>query len=116
MSSAIQKFLKKAQDAVAGLRTEQSVLKKLDRDTRAALKRLTTKNPELKTQLAEARGYAVFPIIGEAALLAGGAFGKGEVFEQSGLIGYAAVVQATVGLQMGGGTVSEIIVFQTGQS
>lgn len=60
-----------------------------------------------------AYGYAVFPTIGKAGFIFGGAFGRGQVYVgKTGHIGNAAMTQATVGFQFGGQTYSQIIFFQ----
>jgi lipid-binding SYLF domain-containing protein len=92
---------------------EASVLKTLHANVRAALSRLDAEDPGLKPLLRRAHGYAVFPAVGKATAVVGGAFGKGEVFERGSLIGYAAVAQLTIGVQLGGQTFTEIIVFES---
>jgi len=59
-----------------------------------------------------AYGYALFPTIGKAGLLVGGAYGKGRVYEQGKYIGDTAMTQATVGFQLGGTGFSQVIFFQ----
>jgi lipid-binding SYLF domain-containing protein len=81
-------------------------------EVQAALKRAEKRDPGLKPFLKKARGYAVFPSVGKAAAVVGAAFGKGEVFEQGKLVSYAGIVQATIGVQIGGGTFTEIIAFE----
>ena len=61
----------------------------------------------------ESHGYAVFPKVGEAAFVIGGAHGKGEVFEQGMSIGTAKITAVTVGLSFGGKTFQEIIFFKS---
>jgi len=77
----------------------------------AALKELQDKHPEVKKVLKEAHGFAVVPSIGRASAVLGGAYGLGEVFEQEKVIGYAAVIELTIGVQVGGVTFHELIVF-----
>jgi len=60
-----------------------------------------------------AYGYAVFPKIGKGGAVVGGAYGKGEVYEQGKLIGYCDMTQASVGLQLGGQSYSQLVVFST---
>jgi lipid-binding SYLF domain-containing protein len=105
-----------ASRAFSLLGKEIAVLHTLDRDVRATVKRLTTQDPGLEKQLKSAYGYAVFPSVGKAAAVVGAAFGKGEVFEQGELVGYAAVAQLTIGVQLGGDTFSELILFENEQS
>jgi lipid-binding SYLF domain-containing protein len=56
--------------------------------------------------------YAVFPTIGEAGFIVGGARGKGRVFVQGRLVGDAKMTQVSAGLQAGGKAYSEIIFFE----
>jgi lipid-binding SYLF domain-containing protein len=57
-------------------------------------------------------GYAVLPKIFKAALLAGGAYGKGEVYEQGTMVGYCDITQISGGLSVGGEFFREIIFFR----
>ncbi|NUP06763.1 MAG: hypothetical protein HOW73_11975 [Polyangiaceae bacterium] len=77
----------------------------------AALKQLQEKHPEIKKVLAESAGYAVVPSIGRASLVLGGAYGVGEVFVHERVIGYAAIVELSIGVQVGGTTFNELVVF-----
>jgi len=56
--------------------------------------------------------YAVFPTIGEGALIVGGARGKGHVYVHDVLVGEATMTQVSFGFQLGGEAYSEIIFFQ----
>src|SRR4051812_41134036 len=56
----------------------QATKNPMDKDVASTLKRLQAKDPGLKRLLAEAYGYAVFPSVGKAALVVGGAYGRGE--------------------------------------
>ncbi|WP_338872226.1 lipid-binding SYLF domain-containing protein [Myxococcus stipitatus] len=85
--------------------------KVLHEEVVATLDRLQQKNPELKEALQQARGYAVFPSLGRASLVLGGSYGHGEVFEKGKPIGFATLTQMTVGVQVGGQTMSELIFF-----
>src|SRR5262249_45915798 len=77
----------------------------------AALKALEKKHGDLTKVLDEAAGFAVIPSIGRASLVLGGAYGVGEVFENDRVIGYAAIVELTIGVQVGGTTFHELVVF-----
>lgn len=44
--------------------------------------------------------------------IVGGAYGRGEVYEQGKKIGWSDVSQATIGAQLGGQTFSELILFE----
>jgi lipid-binding SYLF domain-containing protein len=56
--------------------------------------------------------YAIFPTIGEAGFIVGGAHGRGKVYEHGVEVGNTAVTQLSVGWQAGGQAYSEIIFFQ----
>jgi lipid-binding SYLF domain-containing protein len=58
-------------------------------------------------------GYAVFPSVGKGGLGVGGAYGQGVFYEHEVFIGYCDMTQASIGLQLGGQTYTEIIVFET---
>jgi hypothetical protein len=79
----------------------------------ATLTRIREEHPEISSALDEAHGYAVFPSAGRASAVLGGAYGRGEVFERGQRIGDASMGQLTVGLQLGGQTFSEIILFNS---
>ena len=61
-------------------------------------------------------GYAVFPTIGEAGFVIGGAGGKGHVFERGKYVGDSSMAQVSVGFQAGGKAFSQIIFFQDKRS
>ena len=69
-------------------------------------------DPGLEALAKKSEGYAFFPEITKGGLGVGGAYGRGVVFQQNQPIGYAAVTQGSVGLQAGGQTYSELIVFE----
>jgi lipid-binding SYLF domain-containing protein len=56
--------------------------------------------------------YAVFPTVGEAGFIVGGAGGKGRVFVRGKYVGDTTVGQVSVGFQLGGKAYSEIIFFE----
>jgi lipid-binding SYLF domain-containing protein len=60
----------------------------------------------------ESYAYAVFPTVGEGALVVGGAGGKGGVFLHGRQLGEATLAQVSVGFQAGGKAFSEIIFFK----
>src|SRR5256885_15007801 len=69
--------------------------------------------PGLKDLVDDADAYAVFHDVGKGGAGVGGAYGRGEVYEHDQLIGYADLSQGSIGLQLGGQTFSELIVFET---
>jgi lipid-binding SYLF domain-containing protein len=67
---------------------------------------------EIAKQMDAAYGMAVFPTIGKGGLVVGGAGGRGVVYEQGKMIGYTTMSQATIGLQAGGQSYSQMILFE----
>jgi lipid-binding SYLF domain-containing protein len=61
---------------------------------------------------AKSYAYAVFPTVGEAGFIVGGAGGKGRVFARGKYVADTTVAQVSVGFQLGGKAYSEIIFFQ----
>ncbi len=57
-------------------------------------------------------GYAVFPVVGEAGFIVGGALGKGHVYVNGQVVGDTTMGQASVGFQAGGKAYSQIIFFE----
>lgn len=93
------------------LEKEASLGRTLHSEVIAAMNRMQKKDPSLKEALEKAYGFAVIPSIGRASLVLGGAYGVGEVFVRDRVIGYAAIIELTIGVQVGGTTFHEIIVF-----
>jgi lipid-binding SYLF domain-containing protein len=56
--------------------------------------------------------YAVFPTVGEAGFIVGGAHGKGHVYVQEKLVGDTTMSQLSAGFQAGGKAYSQIIFFE----
>ena len=88
----------------------------LHMQTDQTLRRLEGLDPGLQRRLNEAYGYVVFPTVGKGGAIVGGAYGKGEVYEQGRMVGWADISQATIGAQLGGQTFSEIILFENKQA
>ena len=70
------------------------------------------RDPSMTQRFAEAYGYVIFPEVTKGAAGLGGAFGRGQVYEQGEFIGYASVTQGTVGVSLGGQTYAEVIFFK----
>jgi len=85
----------------------------LQDDTVAALHQMYAQDPTLQPFLSHSAGYAIFPAVGKGAIGIGGAFGRGQVYQGGQFIGYAALSQATIGLQVGGQGYSEILAFES---
>ncbi len=71
-------------------------------------KKSTTVQPFFKN----AYGYAVFPTIGKGGVGIGAAHGEGRVYRGGRVTGKTSMTQLTVGAQLGGQAISEIIFFQ----
>ena len=90
-------------------REEQSLVDN-SKETIAAFK---DKDPTLQVFFDEAAGYAVYPTVGKAAIVIGGAHGSGLVFEDDEIIGKSSITQVTIGLALGGQAYSQIVFFET---
>src|SRR5262245_13943301 len=68
--------------------------------------------PGVSAWIDRAYGYAVFPTVGKGGAGVGGAYGRGQVFEQGRMVGYCDVSQGSIGLQLGGQSFSQLILFE----
>lgn len=59
-----------------------------------------------------AYAYALFPTIGKAGFVVGGAYGEGRVYQGGKVIGDTSMTQATIGFQLGGSGFSQVIFFE----
>ena len=109
LPEAVRKFFSKAFSLAE---KEAGVLEELHEEAKATVRRMGEADLGLRQVLDKAHAYAVFPSVGKATAVIGGAYGKGEVFQGEQLIGYAGLVQLTLGVQVGGQTFSEIVVFE----
>lgn len=82
-------------------------------EAQLALRTMKQADPTLNDFLATSHAYAIFPGVGKGALIAGGAYGRGEVYEGDQMIGFADLSQATIGAQAGGQEFSELLVFES---
>jgi len=85
----------------------------LQTDAQKALQDMTAKDPGLQDLLNNSVGYVIFPNAGKGALIAGGSFGRGPVYERGQWIGWAKIEEASVGAQIGGQKFRELLVFKT---
>ena len=85
----------------------------IEDDAATALARAKQSDRTLVRVLDRAAGYAVFPSVGKGAVGVGGAYGKGVLYERGVAVGYCDLSQATIGLQLGGQSYTEIIAFET---
>ena len=81
-------------------------------DVEAAIAQFKEKDPSMEELFDSAYGYAVFPSVKAGAIGVGGAFGRGEVYEQGRLVGYCDLTQGSIGLALGGQAYRQIIFFE----
>lgn len=68
--------------------------------------------PEMANQFQNAAAYAIFPNVGKGAYVIGGASGNGVVYQNGNVIGYADLKQVDIGLQAGGKSFVEVLLFE----
>ena len=88
----------------------------LTNDSKKAIYKMVETNSDIKSYYDDAYGYAVFPKVTKAALVLGGAGGKGIVYQHNEIVGSSSLKQATLGLQAGGQQYSEVIFFENEKS
>jgi len=66
----------------------------------------------MKSLFNNSYGYVIFPNVGKAALVVGGAGAEGVVYEKDKTIGTAKLAQVSVGAQVGGQSYREVIFFE----
>ena len=88
----------------------------LTNESKTAITEMNRADPTLQHFIQQGYAYAVFPNVGKGAVGVGGAYGRGEVYQQGQLLGYADLSQGSIGLQLGGQTYSELIVFESQQA
>lgn len=104
----------KAQEKADRAREKQAKeLAVLQEKVPGAIDALLRRDSTLQKLFDSSAGYVVFPNIGKAGFVFGGAHGKGLVYEDGRLVGIAAMTQATVGAQIGGQVYREVIFFET---
>ncbi|MHB8763678.1 MAG: lipid-binding SYLF domain-containing protein [Deferrisomatales bacterium] len=88
----------------------------IEKEAAVALAKAQKTDPTLVNIFDKAAGYAVFPSVGKAGAGVGGAYGKGVLYERGVVVGYCDLSQATIGLQFGAQSYSEIIAFETAKA
>ncbi|HWE96339.1 MAG TPA: lipid-binding SYLF domain-containing protein [Tepidisphaeraceae bacterium] len=82
-------------------------------EAKAAIERIQAQDPGVRDLLNRAYAYVIFPDVGEASLGVGGAHGRGYAYQNGQLVGTVTITEGSVGLQAGGATYSELLVFQS---
>jgi len=104
--------------AFAGLPLQATAHSKADKratevkEAKAAIAEFQKKDPSLTEFFDTAYGYVVFPKVGKGGFIVGGAHGKGVVYKQQKMVGFAKISQVTIGAQIGGQTFSQVIFFE----
>jgi lipid-binding SYLF domain-containing protein len=73
---------------------------------------MKAKDPSIQEFFDKSYGYAMLPKIFKGAFIAGGAYGRGEVYEQGTRIGYCNMKQGSLGASIGTEYYREIIFFE----
>jgi len=85
----------------------------LEAQANQTLRQMRSVDPRIDDVVHDAYAYAVFPDVGKAGVAAaGGAFGRGILYEQGQAVGFVKIEQASVGPQLGGQTYAELLVLQ----
>jgi lipid-binding SYLF domain-containing protein len=90
-------------------RAEQSALLT---EATSTMQQMRTEDPALGELVRRSYGYALFPKVTKGGLVVGGASGQGVVYERGQHVGYCDLSQASVGLQAGAQTFSELLLFE----
>ena len=78
-----------------------------------AIQNFKLTDPGLTNFFAKSAGYAILPAVGEGGLIIGGEHGDGLVYEKGKLVGKVTMSEVSLGAQVGGGSFSEVIFFET---
>lgn len=114
MKSSLITLLAVAAMAVAGCESTTPSDPQVYNDrAKVTLEQMEHTDPALQNVLSNAYGYVVFPEVGAAAVGIGGANGRGVVYEEGRPVGYATLTQGSLGIQIGGQTYAELIVFKS---
>jgi lipid-binding SYLF domain-containing protein len=73
---------------------------------------MKSKDRSIQRFFGKSYGYAVLPKVFKGAFVAGGAYGKGQVFEEGTMVGFCDMTQVSGGFSFGGEFFREIIFFR----
>jgi lipid-binding SYLF domain-containing protein len=82
----------------------------LEAQSSNTIAQMEARQPALRSVLQTSNAYAVFPSIGKAAFIGGGAYRKCILYEGGRATGFVELKQASFGFQAGGQTFAELIV------
>ena len=90
--------------------TSQQQQLSLQQEADAALNTMTMRDASLSGVLQNADAYAVFPDVGQAGAIVGGAHGRGVLYKHGRSVGEVTLTQGSVGFQLGAQTFAELLV------
>jgi lipid-binding SYLF domain-containing protein len=96
--------------------TSEEARDTLKDDSNASLADMKRTDPALDDFVKNSVGYVIFPSVGKGGVGLAAGYGRGMVYEHGKFLGYADLSMGSVGVQLGGQTFSELIVFQTQQA
>lgn len=102
--------------AILGSAALAEDLDKQKKEAAEAIEAFKKADPSLQPFWEKSAGYAVFPRVGKGGFVVAGAHGTGLLFEKGTVAGEASLSQASIGLQAGGQSFSEVIFFETSDS
>src|SRR5918996_1330935 len=85
----------------------------IDAGVEAARDKCAPDVPGCETAAEKAQGMLVFPKVTKGAIGIGGAYGEGALIVDDRTAGYYSTAAASIGLQLGGETYSQIVMFMT---
>ena len=84
--------------------------------TGALVEKLCAENEKINSLVESAHGYVIFPVVGGGGLLFAGGWGRGAVYEEGTLVGYARVDEHSIGAVAGGEKWTLLIFFKNATS
>lgn len=84
----------------------------LSQDVQTTIEEFMAQGPMMQRYFNAAHAYAIYPKVGKAAFILGGARGYGQVIQNGEVIGTTKLSQLSVGIQIGGHKYSEVIFFK----
>jgi lipid-binding SYLF domain-containing protein len=84
----------------------------LVRDSNTTLQAMMNRDASLRPLLQRSAGYVVVPSVGKAGFIAGGAHGRGVLYQNGQAVGFIQLSQASLGAQIGAQSFDELVVFQ----
>lgn len=85
----------------------------LEAEADGTIEIMVARDPSLGPILASAAGYVVFPDVAQGGFIVGARTGVGVAYERSRQVGYSELRGGSVGLQAGGQSYAQLVVFQT---